>query len=221
MQHLNNAFFSGKIHSMFMTPKDELKLKLSITQSKFDKNDNRVIKLDKDGKPMRSVITIRFLGESAKRINENYCVGDYVNVTALAQTVRNHYSCTNKIEMWGLSVTSKRSSQLSPLRDVNNITLQGKVSSVYELKSGSKLVTIYTSVERPVLTPSLTPKPQTFISYTVVNVGKSFDCKKGDHIKVSGFVTEINRDKSGATNDVDQHIICTNKTKFINDGEQS
>lgn len=217
MQNINNAFFSGKIHSMFMTPKGELKLKLSITQSKPGKDGERVIKTDKDGNPMRSVITIRFLGESAKRVNENYCVGDYVNITALAQTVRNHYSCTNKIEMWGLSVNSKRNSQLSPLKDINNITLQGKVSSVYELKSGAKLVTVYTKVERPVLTPSLTPKPQSFISYTVVNVGKDFDCKKGDHIKVSGFVTEVS--KKNAANSIEQHIICTNKLKYVDNTE--
>lgn len=212
MQHINNAFFSGRIYSMFVTPKGELKLKLSIAQSKNGKNGERVLKKDRNGSYVRSIITIRFLGEAAKKVNENFRPGDYVNVTAIAQTVRNHYSCTNKIEMWGLSVSSKRGAHFNPLKDINNITLQGKVTSIFESKSGSKLVTIYTSVDKPVLTPSLTPMAQTFASYTVVNVGKAFECKKGDYIKVSGFVIEHGHD----TNDlrgVEQFIYSTQTSK--------
>ena len=210
MQNVNNAFFSGKIHSMFMTPKGELKLKLSIAQSKTNDAGERILKKDKNGNYVRSIITIRFLGESAKRVNDQFRAGDYVNVVAVAQTVRNHYSCTNKIEMWGLSVNSKQGSHIDPLRDINSITLQGKVTSIYETKSGTRLVTVYTSVEKPVLTPSLTPKNQTFNSYTTVNVGKDFECTKGEYIKVSGFVIEHN-DKNSAA----QYIYCTKKEKFV------
>lgn len=190
MQNMNNAYFSGKIYSMLMTPKGELKLKLSIAQSKRGKDGKRELRQDENGSYVRSIITIRFLGELAKKINNNYRPGDYVNVTAVAQTVRNHYSCTNKIEMWGINVSRKGGARFSPLYDINNVTLRGKVTSVYELTSGSKLVTIYTSVEKNVLTPSMSMMPQTFTSYTTVNVGKNFECKKGDYINVSGFVIE-------------------------------
>lgn len=209
MEIVNNAFFSGKIMSKFMTPRGELKLKLSIAKSKLNKETGeRVLKKDKDGNYIRSVITIRFFGEMAKRIDHAYQVGDYVNVIALAQTVRNHYSCTSKVEMWGLSVNTKKGARISPLKDINIIELQGKVTDIYTTKTGNKHLTIYTSVAKPVLTASLKPVEQVFASYTTVDVNRGFVCKKGDYVRIKGFVKE-EESYEGPLKSVEQFIYTT------------
>ncbi len=195
MTHVNSAFFSGKIASMFMTPKGDLKVKLNIGSFKKGEDGKYSLRKDDDGKYINSTLTLYFFGEQAKRLKARFRPGDYVSANAFAQTTRNHYSCTNRIEFWGINMWPKKTivGEIKP--DVNSVHIVGKISSTFTTPTGLNLLTIFTSTNEEVLTPSGKMLPKNFSSYTEVSMGKRDIAlyKKGDYIDVQGFVREIAR----------------------------
>ena len=189
MENINNVFLSGKIKQIYVTPKGEVKLKIMIARSHII-DGKRTVKRDKDDNVIRNIITVRFFDELAKKVSKNYKAGDYVNITAIVQTVRNHYSCTSAIEIWGMSIHSKSRSKINSAQDINSVEVQGKVAGIYETKYDTKILTIYTSIERSVLTPSLNPMNKTFASYTAITVPASFECDTGNYVNVKGAIRD-------------------------------
>ncbi len=193
MNYSNVVFLSGKIVSTYLTPRKELKVKLSIARFIKDKETGEFkIKTDSKNEPMKNIVSIRFFNEDAESVNSRFRPGDFVNLTAFIQTVRNHYTCKSYIELWGLNMWAKGDVKT----DVNSILLTGKIDSVSISSRGNRFVNLYTDVEKEVTAPNGVTRKQNFRSYTNFMLRSSDpEVHKGDWVTVRGYLTENVNDK--------------------------
>ena len=161
--------------------------------------------------------------------------GDFVNVDAIAMTARNRYTCTDTIEIWGISIFPKAANgHFVP--DLSTASFVGKVESVYSGKGRSghdfTNITIYTNVDKTVIRQDRTKGEENFHTYLTLGVfteeamALAKTLNKGDWISCSGSVRsrkngEIRRNTIGITRIEKLEDVPNNTSEQENGTEES
>lgn len=203
----NNVSLCGKIVKAFRAKRDEVRFEISIGRSAapvFDEKTGKKrypFKRDENGKVLSERIVVRFFDRQADELFDTYKVGDYVNVTAVAQTVRNHYDGTSKTDIWGLSMNPKVING-KLINDHNHLDLRGKIVSSNAVNDNLVIVNILTKVEKKFPTGNGSFYVQKYKSITPVGIyrkdgtarelDKNFT--KGTWINVKGYLTTVKKE---------------------------
>ena len=209
----NHIFLSVRIAGIYENRHDEVRLALLVPRRRRDEEGVSRIVRDDDKKIVGNLFLVRFFDGAAESLKERYEVGDFVNVDAIAMTARNRYTCTDTIEIWGISIFPKASNgHFVP--DLSTASFVGKVESVYSGKRRNGYdftnITIYTNVDKTVIRQDRTKGEENFHTYLTLGVfteetmALAKTLNKGDWISCSGSVRsrkngEIRRNTIGIT----------------------
>lgn len=195
-EYVNNVYLSGRIVAIHENAKY---CKVELLQNYKDKT----------GEDKSHVIVVHFTPEQVKAFVSRFRTGDRVNVTAFAQSCRNHYTCSNRTELWGVTIWPAPIVKGKTFKPRNNVSLAGKVTSTFQTTNKTTLATLYVVSTKELISYSGTKVEKQFYTYMTVALNnklledKSID--KGDWLSIRGFVVK-SRDKSGQN---DMHIVAT------------
>lgn len=156
-------------------------------------------KKDKNGLIQRDVISVHFFDDQATMYNNRFEEGDFVTVTAVMQTVRNHYTGTYTVETWGLSMGPKYVNG-KIIRDCNNVQIRGKIESVNVINDNYIIINVLTKVDKNFKNPNKESEKvkltKSFKSVTPIGIRCNGDAKdvawnnytEGTWVDVRAFV---------------------------------
>lgn len=205
----NRCFLSGRVAGVYRMKKNEVVLALLVGRTRRQ-NGKTVHVRTEDGKVRSDLYSVHFFDGAAKIVEERYQAGDFVNVNAVAMTIRDRYTCSNKIELWGIRVSPKASNgRLTP--DLAQTDLAGTVVSTYSGRSRAgrdyTSLTVYVNVTEQVVRPDGTVGPQDYHTYLTVGVNGertraiAKELKKGDWVHVYGRIRERKQESTGHKQD--------------------
>ena len=140
----NTINLCGKVVKKTHPKKDEVRFQVSC--------GHRGAKKDANGRIHRDVITVRFFDGLAKKYDEMFGVGDFVTVNAVAQNVRNHYTGTAKVDIWGIAMGPKLVNG-KMIQDHNHVNIRGKISSSAVINNSLLILNVETKVEKKYQNP--------------------------------------------------------------------
>lgn len=193
----NHIFLSGRIAGIYEHRRDEVRLALLVPRRRRDEEGVSRIVRDDDKKIVGNLFLVRFFDGAAESLKERYEVGDFVNVDAIAMTARNRYTCTDAIEIWGISIFPKAANgHFVP--DLSTASFVGKVESVYSGtgRNGNDFtnITIYTNVDKTVIRQDRSKGEKNFHTYLTLGVFSddtitlAKTLQKGDWISCNGSI---------------------------------
>jgi hypothetical protein len=188
-QYYNTVFLSGRI-SKLRPGKNKLSVVLSCGQS-----DSRKPRRLANGMFYRDVVTVVFFDMDADYYAQEFVVGDFVTVNALAQNVTDRTDGMRHLEVWGLNMLKRPAKG----HDRNDVMLRGKIAESKVISDDYILLLVHTATEAtrpnhregtevPLITDS-------YHSDTPVGIRLKGTAKKeivrytpGTWVKLSGFV---------------------------------
>lgn len=195
----NNANLCGKIVKK-ITKKNETIFILSCGYGKKPK-------YKEDGKIDRNLVAVYFFDELSKHYNKRFEQDDFVTVSGVVQTVRDHYNGTYFVTIWGLSMGPKKI-RGKVINDQNFLEIRGKIESVKVINSNYMIINVLTKVEKKYKNPnedsSVKKITQKFKSVTPIGVRCYKNAKAlaktkytpGTWIDVKGFMYGKNDEKN-------------------------
>lgn len=200
---VNRVFVSGKIIGIFPGRKGEVKYRLRVAQREKC-GDTYEIKRDKDGNIVADIYTVRFYGKQGEVCKSRFQIGDFACVVGVAQTVRDAYTATNSIEIWGLKMFPKAGKK-GIIPDSKSVSIVGRVESSIIRRVGDRSrisLTVYTKTVQDTMASTGKMVPTTYRTFLTVSILGDTDVAralvKGDWISMSGRIREVeNRVKNG------------------------
>lgn len=196
----NNVSLCGRIMSIVRAKKDEVKITLGVARSAKPVlgDEGKVyhpLMRDKDNYVIREYITVRFFDKLADEIEKKQEVGDYIIVNAVVQNVRNHYSGTSKVDIWGISVAPKRRGNRT-VNDHNRVDLRGKIVKSTIVNENLVIINLLTKCDKETKTPNDNVISTTYKSVTPVGFYykdgnarlKANDFTKGTWLNIRGYI---------------------------------
>lgn len=191
----NNVYESGKIVKV-IKKKDSIIFVLSCGHGRPRRNKDGKYQpqMNKDGLILRDVMSVKFFDDAAAHYAELFKEGDFVSVNAVAQTVKDRYNQTDRVELWGISMSEKRGRF-----DRNEVEIRGKITTAALISDNYILVNLLTSVEKKRVNfkpgSQFPTKEETYKSITPIGIRCQGDAKEqmknftqGTWLHVSAFV---------------------------------
>lgn len=187
----NNVHFCGKIINKIKRKKDLIFI-LSCGHGKNQRPD-------RNGLIPRDIITVHFFDEQAEHYDKRFETEDFVTVVAVAQTVRDRYEGTYKVEFWGLSMGPKKVNG-KIINDCNNVSIRGKIESVKVINPNYIIINVLTKLDKNFRNPNMDSEikkiTKTFKSVTPIGIKCHGDAEKvawdnyteGTWVNVNAFV---------------------------------
>ena len=154
--------------------------------------------LNKDGEKVYRLIRVMFYDDAAEFYDNRFEVGDFVTVNGIAQLIRNHYTGTSAVSIWGITMGPKYvDGRMIP--DHNQVAILGKIDSAVALTKDYILLNVKTVVqkERKFLgqTKEASSITKEYTSVTPIGLrcnGNASELIKqftvGTHVNIVGFV---------------------------------
>lgn len=187
----NSVLLHGKI-TKTIEKKDGVVFVLSCGKS--NTHSRKKIKMDKKGRYLREVVSVRYFDDLADKYKKEFHVGDFVSASGIVQNVKDHYNRKDSLAIWGLTMFPCKAGD-----DTDQVFLQGITDSAVVISDNYILLNLRTAVEKKILNVKENAEhpliEDTFRSISPVGIRCHGDANeqikrftKGTWIRVDAFV---------------------------------